>query len=374
MTSTKDPVDCLAIGYFMTSVCLHCIGEFRLKLCRLEIDDQRVKCLTTELSKFCPKKMDEELGYLQADLRGNDIRGMGATYIAKLLKANNILRKLNLAENSIQRGKKDGLVELFTALSTTGSLLTDLNISSCSITITEDTGPTIADMLRKNKSLQHLQMSFNDNIKDLGFFYISHGLACNSTLTVLKLNKTGLTSKAMRYLGNALAHNTALVSLHMSWNQIGDDGVSFIVEAVSSNIKTNLRDFRLCCCGITAKGAMALSILISCTRLKVLYLSMNVVGDDGVEFIANALTQNTHLSVLDLRKANIADKGVKALSSVLQMNKASLQVLDLQENRITDSSLLLLGRSLKCNQTLRRLHLLNRLQAVSAETIKTFGV
>ena len=374
VTSTKDPVDCLAIGYFMTSVCLHCIGEFRLKLCRLEIDDQRVKCLTTELSKFCPKKMDEELGYLQADLRGNDIRGMGATYIAKLLKANNILRKLNLAENSIQRGKKDGLVELFTALSTTGSLLTDLNISSCSITITEDTGPTIADMLRKNKSLQHLQMSFNDNIKDLGVFYISHGLACNSTLTVLKLNKTGLTSKAMRYLGNALAHNTALVSLHMSWNQIGDDGVSFIVEAVSSNIKTNLRDFRLCCCGITAKGAKALSILISCTRLKVLYLSMNVVGDDGVEFIANALTQNTHLSVLDLRKANIADKGVKALSSVLQMNKASLQVLDLQENRITDSSLLLLGRSLKCNQTLRRLHLLNSLQAVSAETIKTFGV
>lgn len=178
----------------------------------------------------------------------------------------------------------------------------------------------------------------------------------------------------MRYLGNALAHNTALVSLHMSWNQIGDDGVSFIVEAVSSNIKTNLRDFRLRCCGITAKGAKALSILISCSRLKVLYLSMNVVGDDGVEFIANALTQNTHLSVLDLRKANIADKGVKALSSVLQMNKASLQVLDLQENRITDSGLLLLGRSLKYNQTLRRLHLLNSLKAVSGETINTFGV
>ena len=82
----------------------------------------------------------------------------------------------------------------------------------------------------------------------------------------------------------------------------------------------------------------------------------------------------THLSVLDLRKANIAEKGLKALSSVLQMNKASLQLLDLQENRITDSSLLLLGRSLKYNQTLCRLHLLNSLQAVSAETINTFGV
>ena len=371
LISAKDPVDSLAIGYFLTSVCLHCTGEFRLKLRRLAIDDQRVKCLTSELLKFCPK---EKHGYLQADLCGNDIRGVGATYIAKLLKANNILRKLNLAENSIQRGKKDGLVELVTALSTTDSLLTDLNISSCSITITEDTGPTIADMLRKNKSLKRLQMSFNDNIKDLGISHISHGLAFNSTLTVLKLDKTGLTSKAMRDLGNALAHNTALVSLHMSWNQIGDDGVSFIVEAISSNSNTNLRDLRLCCCGITATGAKGLSVLISCTRLKVLYLSMNNVADDGAEFIANALTQNGHLSVLYLRNANVADRGVKALSSALQMNKTSLQVLDLQENNITESGLLLLGSSLKYNWKLHRLHLLNSLKAVSAETISTFGL
>ena len=373
LMSAKDPVDSLAIGYFLTSFCLHRTGEFRLKLRRLGIDDQRVKCLTSELLKFCPKKTEKH-GYLQADLCGNDIRGVGATYIAKLLKANNIIHKLNLAENSIQQGKKDGFVELVTALSTTDSLLTDLNISSCSVTITEDTGPTIADMLRKNKSLKRLQMSFNDNIKDLGISHISHGLARNSTLTVLNLDKTGLTSKAMRDLGNALAHNTALVSLHMSWNQIGDDGVSFIVEAVSSNSNTNLRDLRLCCCGITAEGAKGLSIVISRTRLKVLYLSMNDVADDGVEFIANALTQNVHLSVLYLRKANVADRGIKALSSALQINKASLQVLDLQENNITDSGLLLLGSMLKHNQKLHRLHLLNSLKAVSAETISTFGL
>ena len=153
LMSAKDPVDSLAIGYFLTSFCLHRTGKFRLKLRRLGIDDQRVKCLTSELLKFCPKKTEKH-GYLQADLCGNDIRGVGATYIAKLLKANNIIHKLNLAENSIQQGKKDGFVELVTAISTTDSLLTDLNISSCSVTITENTGLTIADMLRKNKSLK----------------------------------------------------------------------------------------------------------------------------------------------------------------------------------------------------------------------------
>ena len=46
-----SPVDCLAVGYFISCICLTSSGEFRADLARCSIDSYRVSFLTKELSK-----------------------------------------------------------------------------------------------------------------------------------------------------------------------------------------------------------------------------------------------------------------------------------------------------------------------------------
>ena len=49
--TTLSPVDCLAVGYFVSCICLTSSGEFKADLDRCSIDSYRVSFLTKELSK-----------------------------------------------------------------------------------------------------------------------------------------------------------------------------------------------------------------------------------------------------------------------------------------------------------------------------------
>ena len=68
-------------------------------------------------------------------------------------------------------------------------------------------------------------------------------------------------------------------------------------------------------------------------RLKKLNLSSNDLSDDGVQFLAEALLANTTLIELNLSSTGITNHGIISLKEMLQFNE-TLEKLYLSENDI----------------------------------------
>ncbi|CAF3411431.1 unnamed protein product [Rotaria socialis] len=104
--------------------------------------------------------------------------------------------------------------------------------------------------------------------------------------------------------------------------------------------------------------------------LTTLLLGNNNIGDNGVKYLADALYSGTVLNVLDLSGNNIGpslqtldlsinnigDEGAKYLSDLME-NQTELQALDLRSNRITDKGAEFLVIGLNRNTILKRISL-----------------
>ena len=64
-----------------------------------------------------------------------------------------------------------------------------------------------------------------------------------------------------------------------------------------------------------------------------LHLGHNPIGDEGVQFLAEALEKNTTLENLNLDEGKIGDEGAEALAKSLTIN-TTLKILDLSHNKI----------------------------------------
>ena len=158
-----NPIDCQALGFFVSSVCYLIPGEFKLKMRRVSLGDSDIKFIAAEIVKCLQKGK----GYLNTDLSGNCIHGEGVEHLSQLLSTSCIVYKLNLSDNDLQQETKDGLQCLCVAITASNCSLTELNLSSCCLKITKYNGPSVSGMLQKNSSLQTLILSFNKNIGDV---------------------------------------------------------------------------------------------------------------------------------------------------------------------------------------------------------------
>ena len=177
----------------------------------------------------------------------------------------------------------------------------------------------------------------------------------------------------------ALATNTILRSLDLSYNQIGDEGA--VALAAGAN-KSSLRRLDLICTRMKTKGIKALA---DNTILRSLNLAYNEIGDESITALASCISlRNLDLSLcyikykeililtsgainmtlrrLILRYSKIEDEGAKALATI-----TSLRYLDLSGNEITDDGAMALAN----NKNLRFLGLSNN--PISSEGNKTLN-
>ena len=117
-----------------------------------------------------------------------------------------------------------------------------------------------------------------------------------------------------------------LSSLDLSMNEIGDAGV----EAVA-NGSLSLKSLYLLGCQIGPAGAKTLAKAKPLANLEVLALSGNNLGDAGAQALAKS-TALRNLHTLDLCANGIGDSGALALAQSNQLKK--LKVLELFGNEI----------------------------------------
>ena len=209
--TTMNPIDCLSVGYFV-SACSNTSNGFRLSLKNCSIGDQGCKFLARGLSK-CPNS-------------NNDIPTEGI-HIAEIIENTSSISELDLSYNAIGNS---GLSTLCEALSTNTSLKT-LNLTKCSLTISEDNGAALYQLLNTNNSLEYLFLSGNTVTSCR---HIAAGLAVNKTLRTLILSFCELTDQSIEELSTGLINK--IERLEISGNaSITEDGMKTLARHLTTH-------------------------------------------------------------------------------------------------------------------------------------------
>ena len=165
--ASLSPVECLSVGYFLCCTCLITTGKFEVDLHDCKLDDYRITCVSRELSKCCNDRhvnFEINLNISGLYLKTSGILHSGA--IILLLSCRSVI-SLDISDHTLEE------LNLLSHFLATNSSLVKLNLSNCSLEITECNGPALTEMLKVNKTLQTLDMSGNTGVADVGAFFIA---------------------------------------------------------------------------------------------------------------------------------------------------------------------------------------------------------
>lgn len=157
-------------------------------------------------------------------------------------------------------------------------------------------------------------------------------LARASAVTTLVLSDNQLGDKAVGILADAVGATNKLKFLDLSRNELGEVAGRRLGEMLSVNISLNQLD--LSWNKFRAKGAAALCQgMLSNQALEVLQLGWNGIGDEGAVAICEMLTQNERLIELSLSGNGFTEVGFGHIGQGLAVNKA-LAAIELNQNML----------------------------------------
>jgi hypothetical protein len=213
-------------------------------------------------------------GCHELNLRGQNLQTSGSKALAKVLKVNGGLTSVDVRQNNIAG---DGAVQLAAAV------LGNLKIEM-----------------------------FNEvPIKDVRA----------DSLTELKLNGKGVGVAGGMVVAGLMPVMGALTALDLSFNDLNDEGVSAVCEAIQSNKETKLASLNFRHNGIGPVGANAVAAMVAVTgALTSVELRGNQLGDEGWGSIFAAIcgNKNSKIISMDASAENIGLAGVKLIAEALR--------------------------------------------------------
>ena len=218
--------------------------------------------------------------------------------LTEMIRINRSLKYLEVSGNDLSGPAKLILSDIFEALRHNTSLV-NLSLRDNAITATDpDTASSLTKMLQVNKSLTHLDLSRN-NLSDSGARCIFEGLRHNTTLVNMSLQRNYIAATnpdTARSLTKMLQVNKTLTHLDISYNQFENGICTFQgLKLNSTLLLLNLRST-----GITDDNAKCIGQALesNCT-LQTLDISHNpFLGVTGTFFILDSLVFSTTLKKL----------------------------------------------------------------------------
>eukprot|EP00117_Sycon_ciliatum_P000002 scpid61325/ scgid6254/ T-complex-associated testis-expressed protein 1 len=151
-------------------------------------------------------------------------------------------------------------------------------------------------------------------------------------LTELRIAKSLLDDHQARVLAKHIKTHTALQTLDLSFNKIGDPGGKAIVKLMDPNIPLRLTTLILADNKLNEEAANILaSMLERNVHMKKLSLRLNSIGDDKMGVVLKSLAVNRGLEEVCLAATGCGEHCTAPLREVLELNKV-LKKFDLSCN------------------------------------------
>jgi len=217
-------------------------------------------------------------------------------------------------------------------------------------------------LLKTNKSVKVLNLASNHidakGAKIVASLFDAKSSTAATVLEVLNLNDNPLGDEGVKVIGEALANNTTLTSLHLAETEIKDAGA---ISLAGSAVKTsNLKFLDLHNNKFESKGSAAIAQALldnSQTKMAHLNLHQNAIGDDTALLLAKFLSSATcPLVSLNLDNRPHADNAIFEMHEVKETKDGKKEV---DSSMISDIGAKALATGLKTNVTLEELHLEN---------------
>ncbi|CAF0728585.1 unnamed protein product [Adineta steineri] len=204
----------------------------------------------------------------------------------------------------------------------------------------------LSEGLYNNTTLESLDLR-NNQISDLGVQYLSSSIIY-ANIKTLNLESNEITAEGAQYLAQMLKDNRTITEIYLSKNRLGDQGIELIANALSNDVLN-----------LSGQPNKVLYVNNPST-LQHLYIGQNEITDEGLKHLSNMLKTNRTLTWLWLAGNDISNQGVEVLSNILADYNISIEWLFLNSNKlITDASIDALLNMLKRNNTLKTLYINN---------------
>ncbi|KAJ3416825.1 hypothetical protein HDV05_008410 [Chytridiales sp. JEL 0842] len=180
--------------------------------------------------------------------------------------------------------------------------------------------------LKSDSSVTILQL--NDAfLGDEGAIAIASCLKVNNGIETLDLRGNNIRSDGTVALAQMLKVNTTLKSLLLEWNCVGiwETGVKSLADALTLNQTLELLDLRNCKVSSAGGQSLALALKHNCV-LKRLDLRWNNLGIIGGRALSDGLKWNTALIEVELTGNEIPEDIVRSIATQIDRNKERYQV------------------------------------------------
>ena len=173
------------------------------------------------------------------------------------------------------------------------------------------------------------------DLDDDGGQRLMTALCCNKALRVVNLSTNRLTALSCRAISTMLNCNRTLSELSLAGNPIGDLGCAQLLSAVASH-GTALLKLDLSGTLMTDRGCIAACRLLLSPgqQLREFRMARNEITDHGVFHLAQSLTQNCTLLLIDLRHNNaLTTTSADAISNAMRSNRTLSEALMTHRHR-----------------------------------------
>ena len=236
--------------------------------------------------------------------------------------------------------------------------LTKLSINECGLGVRAS--EIIAEIIKMNTDFRHLEL-VNNNISDDGLKIITDALMCNHTIISVDFSLCSISCEGSDYFFDKLAKHPTIIDVNISNNEglhknkISSKGCARLKELLIKNPVLSYLNVADNSLGVEGLKLLAQGLEKSHSLVS-LNVSNNNLPNNAITYLTEGIMSSS-LRELVIRKNELGDKCVLDILDIVHKKTFPLEVLDLSFNQISSNAANMLLQALKSNKCITKLSL-----------------